>query len=162
MSKKKVFIEEMKHFNISVDDIKPSDDLFGAIEKTIIKMQHEYYVDRLEVILNNNLIEAKDKITNFRTILGCRVSYDDLADSISFIVRQDTKPSYEKLEEKINKANELLESILVVSDWEHEGRFRPVKNTIKQDVYKVICQLNELLKTPDRANYNLLGDNNDR
>lgn len=108
MSKEKVFIEEMKGFNISVDDIKPSDDLFGAIEKAIIKMQHEYYVDRLEVVLNNNLIETKDKTTNFRTILGCRVSYDDLADSISFIVRQDTKPSYEELEERINKATKIV------------------------------------------------------
>lgn len=108
MSKEKVFIEEMKHFNISVDDIKQSDDLFGAIEKTIIKMQHEYYANRLEVVLNNNLIEVKDKITNFRTILGCRVSYDDLADSISFIVRQDTKPSYEELEERINKATKIV------------------------------------------------------
>lgn len=69
---------------------------------------------------------------------------------------------YKELEIKLNIANELLDSILVVSDWEHEGRFRPVKNTRKQDVYKVICQLNELLKTPDKANYNLLGDNNDR
>ena len=108
MSKEKVFIEEMKGFNISVDDIKPSDDLFGAIEKAIIKMQHEYYADRLEVVLNNNLIETKDKITNFRTILGCRVFYDDLADSISFIVRQDTKPSYEELEERINKATKIV------------------------------------------------------
>lgn len=108
MTKEKVFIEEMKGFNISVDDIKPSDDLFGAIEKAIIKMQHEYYADRLEVVLNNNLIETKDKITNFRTILGCRVSYDDLADSISFIVRQDTKPSYEELEERINKATKIV------------------------------------------------------
>lgn len=60
------------------------------------------------------------------------------------------------LQSKIDKANELLEEILVVSDWEHEGRFRPVKGTTAQDVYKTIVKLNELLETPRRINYELL------
>lgn len=60
------------------------------------------------------------------------------------------------LQSKIDKANELLEEILVVSDWEHEGRFRPVKGTTVQDVYKTIVKLNELLETPRRINYELL------
>ena len=62
----------------------------------------------------------------------------------------------EELQEKINKANEILEQILVVSDWEHKGRYRPVKNTTSQDVYKTIVMLNELLETPHRTNYKLL------
>lgn len=60
------------------------------------------------------------------------------------------------LQSKIDKANELLEEILVVSDYEHEGRFRPVKGTTTQDVYKTIVKLNELLETPRRINYELL------
>lgn len=60
------------------------------------------------------------------------------------------------LQSQIDKANELLEEILVVSDWEHEGRFRPVKGTTAQDVYKTIVKLNELLETPRRTNYELL------
>ena len=60
------------------------------------------------------------------------------------------------LQSKIDKANEILEEILVVSDWEHEGRFRPVKGTTVQDVYKTIIKLNELLETPRRINYELL------
>lgn len=63
---------------------------------------------------------------------------------------------YIVLQSKIDKANELLQEILVVSDWEHEGRFRPVKNTTAQDVYKTIVKLNELLETPRRINYGLL------
>lgn len=64
--------------------------------------------------------------------------------------------NYENLQSKIDKANEILEKILVVSDWEHKGRFRPVKGTTAQDVYKTIVKLNELLETPRRINYELL------
>ena len=110
--KEKVFKEEMKGFNISIDDIEPSDDIFGAIEKTIIKMRNDYLIDRLEVILNGNLIECKDKITNFRTILGCRVSYDNLPKDVSFIVRKDEKPTYEKLEKEIERLNNIINHLV--------------------------------------------------
>lgn len=63
---------------------------------------------------------------------------------------------YRILQSKIDKANELLQGILVVRDWEHKGRFRPVKNTTAQDVYKTIVKLNELLETPRRINYEIL------
>lgn len=66
---------------------------------------------------------------------------------------------YRILQSKIDKANELLEEILVVSDWEHKGRFRPVKGTTTQDVYKTIVKLNELLETPRKINYELLKEN---
>lgn len=98
--KEEIFKDEMKAFNIEIDDIEPNEHIFGAIEKTIHKMKNEYLVNRVEVVLNNNLIETRDKLTNYRTILGCRVSYDDLPKNVSFIVRPDDKPSYEKLEEE--------------------------------------------------------------
>ena len=63
---------------------------------------------------------------------------------------------YRILQFKIDKANEILEEILIVSDWEHEGKFRPVKGTTAQDVYKTIVMLNELLETPHRRNYDIL------
>lgn len=63
------------------------------------------------------------------------------------------------LQSKIDKANELLEEILVVNDWKHKGRFRPVKGTTAQDVYKTIVKLNELLETPRKINYELLKEN---
>lgn len=109
--KEKVFKEEMKGFNISIDDIEPSDDIFGAIEKTIIKMRNDYLIDRLEIILNDNLIECKDKITNFRTILGCRVSYDNLPKDVSFIIRKDEKPTYEKLEKELERLNYIINEL---------------------------------------------------
>lgn len=115
MNKELVFKKEMRAFDINVDDIKPDEHIFGAIEKAIIKMRNECLIDRLEVVLNNNLIDIKDKITDNRTILGCRLSYADLSKDVSFIVRQDNEPTYEQLQ-KENKQlkdnwNELKEYI---------------------------------------------------
>ena len=60
------------------------------------------------------------------------------------------------LQSKIDEANELLQNILVVNDWEHKGRYRPVKNTSAQDVYKTICKLYAILETPYRSDYGAL------
>lgn len=115
MNKELVFKKEMRAFDINVDDIKPDEHIFGAIEEAMIKMRNECLIDRLEVVLNNNLIDIKDKITVNRTILGCRLSYADLSKDVSFIVRQDNEPTYEQLQ-KENKQlkdnwNELKEYI---------------------------------------------------
>lgn len=115
MNKELVFKKEMRAFDINVDDIKPDEHIFGAIEEAIIKMRNECLIDRLEVVLNNNLIDIKDKITDNRTILGCRLSYADLSKDVSFIVRQDNEPTYGQLQ-KENKQlkdnwNELKEYI---------------------------------------------------
>lgn len=122
--REEIFKDEMKAFEIEVDDIEPNEHIFGALEKTIHKMKNEYLVHRLEVVLNNNLIETRDKITNYRTILGCRVSYDDLPKDVSFIVRPDEKPSYEILEQenqqlkdRINKAIFYMENYISVEEY---------------------------------------------
>ena len=117
MNKELVFKKEMRAFDINVDDIKPDEHIFGAIEEAIIKIRNEYLIDRLEVVLNNNLIDIKDKMTDYRTILGCRLSYADLSKDVSFIVRQDNEPTYEQLQQEnkrqkevINKAIEYIET----------------------------------------------------
>ena len=141
--KEKVFKEEMKGFNISIDDIEPSDDIFGAIEKAIIKMRNHYLVDRLEVILNDNLIECKDKITNFRTILGCRVSYDNLAKDVSFIVRKDEKPTYEELEEEITKLNNIIKNLDKMFEYYFLGNLKYDQDTVNA-IYIKYIKLKEL------------------
>lgn len=108
MDKELVFKKEMRAFDINVDDIKPDEHIFGAIEEAIIKMRNEYFVDRLEVVLNNNLIDIRDKMTNDKTILGCKLSYANLSKDVSFIVRQDTKPTYDQLEQQIKKQKEVI------------------------------------------------------
>lgn len=61
-----------------------------------------------------------------------------------------------QLKERIDKANEILSNILVVK--RSDGNYGAVKNTRKKEVYEAICMLNEILETPRRTNYNLLGD----
>lgn len=116
MNKELVFKKEMRAFNINVDDIKPDEHIFGAIEEAIIKMRNECLIDRLEVVLNNNLIDIKDKITDNRTILGCRLSYADLSKDVSFIVRQDNEPTYEQLQQQNKKQKEVINNFLDIVD----------------------------------------------
>jgi hypothetical protein len=103
--------EELKEFNINLEDIKESNNLFDDLHEAIEKMRLHTLSDRFEVVLNNNLIESKEKLTNFRTILGCRISYDNLDKNISFIVREDNKPSYEELEQEINRLNNIINKL---------------------------------------------------
>jgi hypothetical protein len=112
MNKELVFKKEMRAFDINVDDIKPDEHIFGAIEEAIIKMRNECLIDRLEVVLNNNLIDIKDKITDNRTILGCRLSYADLSKDVSFIVRQDNEPTYEQLQQQCKKQKGVIDKAI--------------------------------------------------
>lgn len=116
MNKELVFKKEMRAFDINVDDIKPDEHIFGAIEEVIIKMRNECLIDRLEVVLNNNLIDIKDKITDNRTILGCRLSYADLSKDVSFIVRQDNEPTYEQLQKENKRQKEVINNFLDIVD----------------------------------------------
>lgn len=100
MNKEVSLKSDLKIFNIDIDDIEFNPHFFEALQEAIAKMREETLLKNLKVVLNNNLIEAIYKPTNYRTILGCRVSYDDLPKDVSFIVRPDDKPSYEKLEEE--------------------------------------------------------------
>ena len=104
--------EELKQFDISVDDIKISENLFDNFREAINKMRLATIKDNFEVVLNNNLIECKEIKTQFRTILGCRISYDDLDRNISFIVREDTKPSYEELKQQLKDKDEKISKVI--------------------------------------------------
>ena len=108
--------ELFEHYNIDLDNVLESDRLMSNIQEAVDKLreysyrEHEYN-DRFEVILNNNLIECKDTYTQFRTIIGCKISYADLDKEISFIVRKDIKPSYEELEKENIQMKEMLSSL---------------------------------------------------
>jgi hypothetical protein len=96
--------EELQEFNINLEDIEENIYLFNNINEAIEKMKKTTLKDRFEVVLNNNLIEAKDKYTGFRTILGCRITYDNLDKNISFVVKEDNEPTYEELQDRIDEA----------------------------------------------------------
>lgn len=112
MDKSTILKAKLKDFNINIDDVKPNDDIFGALEEAIYKKKNEDLINRLEVVLNDNLIEVKDKITNCRTIFGARISYDNLSEDISFFLKKDNKPTYEQLEQQVKKQKETIEKVI--------------------------------------------------
>lgn len=135
MNKELVFKKEMRAFDINVDDIKPDEHIFGAIEEAIIKMRNECLIDGLEVVLNNNLIDIKDKITDNRTILGCRLSYADLSKDVSFIVRQDNEPTYEQLQQQCKKQKEAIDkAIELLGNYKHYSTPDEKQNSENEDL----------------------------
>jgi hypothetical protein len=102
---------DLKTFNIDIDDIEFNPHFFETLQEAIDKMREETLSKNLEVVLNNNLIKARYKPTNYRTILDCRVSYADLEKSVSFIVRPDEKPSYECLEQQCKRQKEVIDKV---------------------------------------------------
>ena len=96
---------------------------FEHIVNILLQQENEQLKDKLSkietLIINNNLIDIKDKITDNRTILGCRLSYADLSKDVSFIVRQDNEPTYEQLQ----KENEQLKD-----NWNELKEFMSYEN----------------------------------
>ena len=130
---------ELKEFDINLDDIEENVYLFNNINEAVEKMKVATLKNRFEVVLNNNLIETKDKYTGFRTILGCRVSYDNLDKNVSFIVREDTKPSYEELEDKLQQKENIIKEVR-----EYIERYRKNKEKL-QGVFLCSSKLLEIL-----------------
>lgn len=61
------------------------------------------------------------------------------------------KKKCDLLQSKIDKANEILNKLCVMKPWndskdEMRKIYRPIKNTSKQEVYKTICDLKNILK----------------
>ena len=122
--------EELKQFGIDINTIKESNDLVNNISEAIHQMSLVTMKDRFEVILNNNLIEFKEKSTNYRTIFGCRISYDNLPKDVSFIVREDMEPSYEQLQQELNQYKNNWEEL---KKWlNYSIMFRVVLNKMKE------------------------------
>nr|DAQ70797.1 MAG TPA: hypothetical protein [Caudoviricetes sp.] len=134
--KEEIFLDELKAFDIEIEEIKPEKDLFNGIQKAICELKNEYLTKRLEVVLNENLIEVKDKITNFRTILGCRVSYDDLPKDLSFIVRQTAEPTYEYLQQENAELKSQLKGTTHCYDEEEHRKLENNWNELKRWLYE--------------------------
>jgi hypothetical protein len=138
---------DLKMFNIDIDDIEFAPHFSEALQEAIAKMREETLLKNLEVVLNNNLIEARYKPTNYRTILGCRVSYADLEESVSFIVRPDEKPSYECLEQQCRKQKEVIDkAIQLLEDDNICADIRRLKPKWNENKYGVEYELLDILK----------------
>lgn len=104
-------MSDLEKLGIDIHSIEPNDDFMGELNKAIQTLREETLKNTFEVILNKNLIKVRETETNYRTILGCRISYKCLDKNISFIVKSDNKPTYEQLEDKINKYKEVINKL---------------------------------------------------
>lgn len=131
--------EELKEFDINLEDIEENVYLFNNINEAVEKMRVATLKDRFEVVLNNNLIETKDKFTGFRTILGCRISYDNLDKNVSFVVREDTKPTYEELETELQQKENVIKEVREYIEDRYDGE--ALIHTFDKDNVKELLEI---------------------
>lgn len=111
--------EELKGFNINIDDIEPNDITYGAMHELIEKTIIEENVKRFEVILNKNILNIKDRITGIHSYMGLKLSLESLEKDISFIIRPTNELTYDELQQEnkqlIDNWNNLKEDLIEVN-----------------------------------------------
>lgn len=85
-------------FYEAINKIDETKDYIGTIQKAIFEMRKKNIYKSLEIVINDNLISVFNNASNVHTILGCRVSFDNLPNDISFVIREDNKLSYYEME----------------------------------------------------------------
>lgn len=116
----------------------------------------------------NKLLEDIDNALYDLKICQCNINvtakghkwetYYGLDDDLIKYIRK-IESSSKNLQSKIDKANEILNKLCVVKPYESvNGEFhkyyRPIKNTTKQEVYKAICDLRDVLKEVENVENN--------
>ena len=115
--------EELKGFNINIDDIEPCDfeesikDLCKNIALALDKQ-------RYEIVLNKNIIDIKDTFTNFHSYMGLKVSFESFEKDIGFIVRPNFELSYDELQQENKQLKEVIDKItkLIKQYGKYDGR----------------------------------------
>lgn len=92
------FERELEKYNIKISDIEASNKLFDKLQEAIDTMQMNGYYGDLEVILNSNLLIHKNLSKKIDTIFGMKVTFQDLEECVSFVVKPYEKPRCEYCE----------------------------------------------------------------
>lgn len=110
--------EKLKCFNIEVEDIENINFENGMIQQIARKISDEYDLKRFELVLNENIITAKDKFTGLHSYMGMKVSLEPLEKDISFIVRPTNEPTYDDLLLENKQLKHILDEL---EKWAKEG-----------------------------------------
>lgn len=81
------FERELEKHNIKLSDIEVSNKLFDKLQEAIDTMHMNGYYGDLEVILNSNLLICQNTPNKIDTIFGMKVSFQDLEECVSFVVK---------------------------------------------------------------------------
>lgn len=80
--------EELKIFNIDLDDIKEIKEFNDNLQEAISKFEEEKVLhENLQVVLNGNLIELRNNCGRLQAIFGCKINLQELEESISFVLK---------------------------------------------------------------------------
>ena len=143
--------EKLKMFNIEVDDIETINFENGLIQQIARKYADKYDLARLELVLNGNIITAKDKFTGINSYMGMRISLEPLEKDISFIIRPTDKPTYEQLQQENTQLKEQLKDENnyheEASKWYKEA-FDTTQENIK--LKSVLKEIREKCKEPKK------------
>lgn len=96
------FKRELKYFNIELDHVKEIDAFNDELHEAISKFLEEKILrENLEVVLNENLIEVRNKSNQLQAILGCKISLQQMDENISFVVKHCLKNTIKNVKTKI-------------------------------------------------------------
>ena len=115
------FEKELKHFNIDLKQVQETDNFMDNLQKAIDKFAQNGYYGNLEVVLNENLIEVKNRIGKMDTIFGCKVSFQELEECVSFIVRPYTEKTADQMFEELGYEKETREDFIEYIN-KHNGK----------------------------------------
>lgn len=94
---KKLIYSEEEFFEI-INKFDETKDYIRTIQKAVSEMRKKKFNKPLEIVINDNLISVFNNASNVHTIFGCRISFDNLPNDISFVIREDNKLSYYEME----------------------------------------------------------------
>lgn len=106
----------LKNFDISLDNIKTGGPADKVLREKIREIKTLEDTKRFEIVLNQNLIDIKDRFTCIHSYMGLKLSLEPFEKDVSFIIRPTNELTYEELKkenkqlkEKINKTIRMLE-----------------------------------------------------
>lgn len=133
------FERELEKYNLKVSDIEVSNKLFDKLQEAIDTMQMNGYYGDLEVILNSNLLVHKNLSKKIDTIFGMKVTFQDLEECVSFVVKPYEEKTADQMFEELGyekKENGLHNVARYKKDDDNIIYFREATKYSEADVHK--------------------------
>lgn len=128
--------KELKGFNINIDDIEPNELTHGAMQELIENLIIEKEVERLEIVLNKNILDVKDRLSGIHCYMGLKLSLKPFEKDISFIIRPTNELTYDELQQENKKLKLINEEYEKLN--KENGRVFKITNVQEYDIYELL------------------------
>lgn len=143
--------KELKGFNININDIEPNEITHGAMQELIEKIIIEENVKRFEIVLNKNILNIKDRITNIHGYMGLKLSLEPLEKDISFIIRPTNELTYDELQQENKQLKDKLSKIETLTinhncdtgDIYYKYNNKFLKSELKQRILEIVYEVSK-------------------